>query len=78
MHPKCLIIILMLNVVESMLLQIVVEVKDVDGRLAQVTAMLESRGMHVRVEPQISSMTEAFMHFVPAALALFLVFGERV
>lgn len=62
------------------LLQIVLEVHDVDGRLAATVELLQTGPAafdEVCWEPQVTSEVSGYVMVVPEALKMFLVFAKR-
>lgn len=57
--------------------QLVLEVHDVDGRLASVVACLHRHAFAVGITPQRSARSAAYATFVPDSLCLYLVYGWR-
>lgn len=57
--------------------QVVAEVHDVHNRLQDVRSLLLGCGFAVASEQQLPSVDQGFVHYVPAALQLYMVYATR-
>ena len=58
-------------------MQVVVEVHDINGRLASICSLLRRHGFSVRSEPQRGGDVEGYRMVVPQELRLWYVFALR-